>query len=161
MRGITAHAGAVRLAQLRIAERMAEKMGDSVFAGQCRKWLESGRTTLEEKLWDGENYLLSLDPSSGKKNDLVLAFQLDGEWIAHLHGLHGVFPSDRVDTTLSTIKRLNSWVPLNGVIDVIQHDGRPTTLLPVHVLWAFPAALRGQDLRGPAAWTAYSRQPAE
>jgi uncharacterized protein (DUF608 family) len=126
MRGITAHAGGVRLAQLRIAQRMAEKMADSVFAKQCARWLESGSRTLEEKLLNGENYLLSLDPSSGKKSNLVLAYQLDGEWIAHLHGVDGVFRPDRVDTTLATIKRLNSWVPLNGVIDVIQRDGRPT-----------------------------------
>jgi hypothetical protein len=42
------------------------------------------------------------------------------------HGLEGVFRSDRVNMTLGTIKRLNGWVPLNGVIDVIQKDGHPT-----------------------------------
>jgi uncharacterized protein (DUF608 family) len=126
MQGLTAHAGGTRLAQLRIAERMADILGDADFARQCREWFAQGSPLLEEKLWDGQNYLLSLDPVTGKKNDLVLAYQLDGEWIARFHGLEGVFRSDRVDITLGTIKRLNSSAPLNGVIDVIQKDGRPT-----------------------------------
>jgi uncharacterized protein (DUF608 family) len=126
MQGITAHAGGTRLAQLRICERMSEQIGDTAFAQKCRHWLEDGSKLLEETLWNGDNYLLSMDVHSGKKNDLVLAYQLDGEWITHLHGLPGVFDSDRVHKTLTTIKKLNSWVPINGAIDVIERDGRLT-----------------------------------
>jgi uncharacterized protein (DUF608 family) len=228
MRGITAHAGGTRLAQLKIAERMARKMGDTAFADQCGQWFTQGSQRLEEKLWDGEGYLLSLDTRTEEKNDLVLAFQLDGDWIARLHGLPGVFPPDRASTTLASIKRLNATAagPHGVTLTVIQRDGRLTTFggrmgwnssMPASVfilamnylyagqqeagldiayrsinqlvntlgftwdmpnmvradpstypwpeylriygtdyyqcmsLWAFPAALRGEDLGGPAA----------
>jgi uncharacterized protein (DUF608 family) len=42
---------------------------------------------------------------TGKKSDIIMSYQLDGEWMAMAHGLEGVFRSDRVNTTLETIKR--------------------------------------------------------
>src|SRR5205823_13865160 len=90
------YAGGTRLAQVRIVERMAEKIGDSAFAAKCREWIEAGTQLLEEKLWGDGYYLSSLDEASGKRTELVLAFQLDGEWIARLHGLPSVFRPERV-----------------------------------------------------------------
>jgi non-lysosomal glucosylceramidase len=129
MRGITAHAGGTRLAQIRIVEQMAERMGDKAFAEQCRDWFAQGSQRLEEKLWDGEGYLLSLDTATGRKNDLVLAFQLDGDWMAGLHGLPNVFPPERAKATLATIKRLNAAAagPRGITLTVIQRDGRLNT----------------------------------
>lgn len=126
MRGITAHAGGVRLAQLQILERMAQAVGDAEFRDKCRRWIARGQETLEEKLWDGATYLLSLDPATGKKNQLLLAYQLDGEWISRLHGLAGVFAQDRVQTCLETLKTLEHKNPQGLMINVLDRSGSLT-----------------------------------
>ncbi len=125
MRGITSHAGGVRLAQIRIVEALAEAIGDREFAAQCRQWFAQGSRLLEEQLWAGNYYFLSRQPDSQEINRLVLAFQFDGEWMAHLHGLPGVFRPERVRQALETIRRLNAAATDGGAVDVIHPDGRP------------------------------------
>lgn len=106
--GLDSHVGGIRLAQLRMVKRMAEKMGDVEFAKQCDTWLEAGSKAMEEYLWAGSYYRLYNEFKSGKKSDIVMGCQLDGQWIAQFHGLPGVFPPDRVKTTLDTIARVNA-----------------------------------------------------
>ncbi len=38
----------------------------------------------------------------------MMGCQLDGEWIARLHGLPGAFPPERVQTTLATVAKGNA-----------------------------------------------------
>ena len=54
------------------------------------------------------------DLATGNKSDLILAHQLDGEWMADYHGVPGVFRKDRVSTTLATIKARNALPPNAG-----------------------------------------------
>ncbi len=103
--GIVPHIGGVHLAQLRLAQRMAEAVGDADFARQCQEWREQGSAVLEEHGWAGTHYRLYNELETGKKNDLILAHQLDGEWIARFHGLEGVFQPERVQITLETLQR--------------------------------------------------------
>jgi len=103
--GIVPHIGGAHLAQLRMARRMAEAVGDSDFARQCGEWLEQGSAVMEEQAWGKDNYLLFTEPETGKKSAVILAHQLDGEWMARFHGLPGVFRAERVETTLETLKR--------------------------------------------------------
>ena len=106
--GLVSHVGGLHLAQLRMAKRMAEKIGDAEFAKQCDQWFEAGSKALEEDLWAGTHYLLYHEFKSGKKSDVLMGCQLDGEWIAQFHGLPGVFRPDRVKTTLDTIAKANA-----------------------------------------------------
>lgn len=99
--------GGERLAQLSIVKRMAEHMGDTEYAEQCRKWYKSGSKALEEEMWTGTHYLNFYDKATGEKSDEVLVHMLDGQWIVRMHGLEGVFQPDRVQTTLETFKRCN------------------------------------------------------
>ncbi len=108
LQGLVSHVGGLHLAQLRMMKRMAEKMGDAEFARRCDRWFEAGSKSMEEDLWAGTHYLLYHEIKSGKKSDAVLAFQLDGEWIARFHGLPGVFRPERVKTTLDTIAKANA-----------------------------------------------------
>ncbi len=124
--GRCSHVGGVRLAQLRLTERMAEKMGDRQFADQCRAWFAEGSRALAE-LWAGTHYLIYLDPASGKKSDLILAHQLDGEWMADFHGVPGVFPPDHAAKTLATIKSKCGALTEIGLLVAVEADGRPTT----------------------------------
>ena len=91
--GWTAHAGGLRLAWLGIVERMAIHEGDEAFAAQCRAWREEGSRAMEGRLWTGGYYFNYLEPETGKVSDVVMGYQLDGEWVARYHGLPGVFPA--------------------------------------------------------------------
>lgn len=107
--GIVPHIGGVHLANLRMAESMAREAGDVEFANQCAKWFQQGSDVLEDKTWTGDYYLLYLEEETGKKSDVIMGCQLDGEWMARFHGLEGVFRDDRVKTTLETLQRTNIY----------------------------------------------------
>jgi uncharacterized protein (DUF608 family) len=122
--GMTAHIGGLHLAELRIAERMAEKAGDADFARQCAAWIEAGTGAMEKRLWDARGYYLNyLEPETGKRSDLVFGYQLDGEWILAHHGLPGALPPEHVKQTLETIRRTNVAVTRYGAVNYALPDG--------------------------------------
>jgi uncharacterized protein (DUF608 family) len=123
--GIVPHIGGAHLAQLRLAQRMAETAGDTDFVRQCQEWLDQGSAVLEEHGWAGDCYLLFNEVETGKKNDVIMAHQLDGEWIARFHGLPGVFPTDRVETTLETLKRTSLAASEYGA--AVFHPGKESS----------------------------------
>jgi len=124
--GMASHMGGMRLAQLRMAERMAEAMGDEAYAERCREWLADGTRAMEEDMWAGSYYLNFWEKETGKKSDDVMGYQLDGEWTAQFHGTGGVFREDRVRVTLDTIRRLNvALTPEVGAANFARPDGSP------------------------------------
>jgi uncharacterized protein (DUF608 family) len=123
--GMNPHVGGLHLAQLRIAERMAEKVGDKEFAEQCRKWCKSGSESLENKTWVGEYYLAYWDPDIGKRSEAIFSCQLDGDWIAQSHGLSPVFRPDRGKVTLRTIARTSLRLSSSGAVFLCNPDATP------------------------------------
>ena len=103
--GMVSHIGGVHLANLRMTERMAERMGDKEFARQCQEWFIQGSKEMEKYMWTGKYYLLYNEPETGKISDVIMGYQLDGEWMAKFHGLKSVFRKDRIKTTLDTLKK--------------------------------------------------------
>jgi uncharacterized protein (DUF608 family) len=112
--GIVPHIGGVHLAQLRLAERMARAVQDDEFARQCQEWIEQGSAVLEAQGWAGHAYVLFNEPETGKRSEVILAHQLDGEWMARLHGVPGVFQAGRVETVLETLKRTSLTQATSG-----------------------------------------------
>jgi uncharacterized protein (DUF608 family) len=126
--GMCTHLGGMHLAQLRIMERMARRMGDDAYAKQCQTWFEQGSHALESELWAGDYYLNYYEKETGKKSDAVMSCQFDGEWTAVVHGLPGVFKPERIKTTLQTIKSCNvKLAPDVGATTFAQRDGTPLT----------------------------------
>ena len=125
MTGVACHISTLWLSTLRIVERMAMKAGDRAFAEKCRRDIEHGSKALEDKLWNRNIgcYYLYHNVETGDKSDTVLADQLVGEAMAHLHGLPHVVPSDRVKTTLDTLWRLNVAATSFGIRDSVRPDG--------------------------------------
>jgi uncharacterized protein (DUF608 family) len=121
--GMTAHLGGLRLAQLRIAERMSKEAGDAEFAEKCARWIQESSSTMEEKMWTGSYYLNFLEPDTGRRSDLIFGYQLDGNWIIRHHGLEPALPQARVDTTLDTIKRFNVALSKFGAVNYTSSDG--------------------------------------
>ena len=104
VQGMVSHLGGMRLAQLRITERIAEHKGDNEFAEQCRNWYDQGSALLEKHLWNGDYYVFYHNLENGEKSDLIMSSQLDGEWSIFLNGLgQGVFQPDRAAKALDTI----------------------------------------------------------
>lgn len=137
-RGMTAHVGGLHLAQLRIAERMAQAVGDDKFARQCAEWIEAGSRSMEEKLWTGSYYLNYWEPETNSKSELVFGYQLDGEWITDQHALASALPADRVLTTLATIKRCNIAVTKYGAVNYANPDGTPAKVAGYGTYSYFP-----------------------
>jgi uncharacterized protein (DUF608 family) len=123
--GMVAHVGGLHLAELRIAQKMAEQVGDQDFARQCRAWIEAGMDSMENKMWAGSYYLNFWEPESGTKSELVFGYQMDGQWVADFHGLPPVFQPDRVKRTLETIKRCNVALSKTGAANYAHADGSP------------------------------------
>ena len=136
--GTATHPDGFWLAALRMGREMAEAIGDGAFANDCRIWFKVGSRSLEEKLWNGDRYLLYHDTETGKKSDTILANQLAGQWLARLHGLADVFPSDRVKTVLETVKRHNLPASEWGAMNAIRPDGSIDDTGPIHSTEIFP-----------------------
>jgi len=123
--GMTAHVGGLHLAQLKIAQRMAEKADDHDFAAQCGKWYQQGSESMENKMWAGGYYLAYDEPETGKRSDRIFSCQLDGDWINRFHGLPPVFRPDRAKTTLRTIRQKNAQLSPYGTVFFANPDGTP------------------------------------
>ncbi len=124
--GMTAHVAGLRLAQLRITERLAQSVGDEQFARQCGEWLKAGADAMEKRLWDERGYYLNYyDPYEGAKSEYVFGYQLDGKWITDFHGLPSALREDRVKTVLATIKRCNVAITKYGAVNYANPDGTP------------------------------------
>jgi uncharacterized protein (DUF608 family) len=123
--GMVSHAGGIRLATLKIAERMARALGDAPYADQCRGWFDSGSKAMEEKMWAGDYYLNFKEEETGKLSDAVMAYQLDGEWVARLHGVGGVFQNDRVPVALKKIRDTCTTHVVAGAASFASKDGQP------------------------------------
>jgi uncharacterized protein (DUF608 family) len=76
--GMAPHVGGMHLANLRMLERMAEKVGDRAFAQQCRDWFAQGSRAMETQLWAGSYYLAYYEPKTGRRSDDVFAIN----WMA-------------------------------------------------------------------------------
>ncbi|MEM8946873.1 MAG: GH116 family glycosyl-hydrolase [Planctomycetota bacterium] len=122
-KGYVTHAGAVRMAQVQIMKRFAQQMNDSEYVTKCDHWLEAGSKVLEEKLWNDTYYLNFLDPDNDLRSDMIFGYQLDGEWICDAHGVDGVFPKNRINETLETIRNANCQLSQSGATNYANADG--------------------------------------
>ncbi|MHB9037977.1 MAG: GH116 family glycosyl hydrolase [Armatimonadota bacterium] len=129
--GTGTHCNGYWLSALKIAERMAVAINDPAFAHDCQLCFAQGSRSLEEKLWQGEYYLMYNNTATGEKSDTILSNQLAGQWLADLHGLSPVFPPDRVKTVLETVKKKTVGLSKYGVRNAIcpdssvDHTGEP------------------------------------
>ena len=103
--GYVTHAGGYRMVHARMMRSWAEKMGDTEFVGKMDAYLQAGAEALEKYLWAGTHYLVSNEPETGRSQDALFTPIFTGQFLAHQHGLPGVFPQDRVDTVLGMIRK--------------------------------------------------------
>ncbi len=117
------------LGALRAVEEMARYLGETEWAGKCRRLFENGRRWCDEQLFNGEYYEHHLRPppqpdqippellaGMGATNRAApelqlgagcLVDQLVGQWFAHVCGLGYLLRPDHVRQTLRSIRRYN------------------------------------------------------
>jgi len=104
--GANTFIGTLYLATLRAVERMADLMGEDDLAAECRRVFERGRTTLEERLWNGEYYIQDVDLETYPEQNWATGChsdQLLGQWWAHVLGLGYVLDPEHVRTAARSI----------------------------------------------------------
>ncbi|MHB9038220.1 MAG: GH116 family glycosyl hydrolase [Armatimonadota bacterium] len=124
--GASPHVAGMWLSALAMAERMADKIGDTSFVRDCQIWRKLGCQSLESKLWNGDYYMLYNDTTTGQKDDTILGNQLAGIWSCRLHGVEDVFAEDRVRKTLDTVKRVCFPAAKYGSATASRPDGSAT-----------------------------------
>jgi uncharacterized protein (DUF608 family) len=105
--------GALYLAALEAAARMADLQGDKDFATRCRAIAAKGSRWTVENLWNGEYFVQHIPrgkPERFQYGDGCLADQLFGQNWANELDLGYVYPADKVRTALKTIYGYN-WAP--------------------------------------------------
>jgi uncharacterized protein (DUF608 family) len=105
--GMVTHLAGVRLAQLRFAQDIAERVGDKEFARQCESWIREASELTEKHLWNEKtgSYAFYVYPNKNMRSDDIMSSQLDGQWMVDLHGLPAVFRKERIDRALETIAK--------------------------------------------------------
>jgi non-lysosomal glucosylceramidase len=105
--------GALYLAALLAAAKMADLMGDREFAQRCREIARSGSRWTVKNLWNGEYFVQRIPPGDSPKfqyGDGCLADQLFGQTWADQVALGDLYPADRIATALKSVYRYN-WAP--------------------------------------------------
>ena len=111
--------GSFYLGALRAAEEMARYLGETEKADEYRKIFESGKTWMDEHLFNGEFYRhevrtkedgIITDPAKYPKyqyGDGCLSDQMIGQWYARMLGLGDLFDADNVKNTMASIFKYN------------------------------------------------------
>jgi uncharacterized protein (DUF608 family) len=105
--------GALYLAALKAAARMANLQGDAAFANRCRAIAERGSAWTAANLWNGEYYVQRIPSGVDTKFQYgtgCLADQVFGQNWANQLDLVPVYPPDQVRTALKSVYRYN-WAP--------------------------------------------------
>jgi uncharacterized protein (DUF608 family) len=105
--------GALYLAALEAAARMAVLQGDKAFAERCRAIAAKGSRWTVQNLWNGEYFVQRIPQGAAPKfqyGDGCLADQLFGQTWADLCELGYVYPREQVRTALKSVYRYN-WAP--------------------------------------------------
>jgi len=121
--GTSAYVAGTWLGTLTAALALAEAVGDKETFSRWKGWLEDGKKSYEEKLWNGEYYRLYNDSKNSRMSETCLANQLMGVWCAKILGLKSPLPEERIKKALSSIKRLNLATTKHGLVNGVHPDG--------------------------------------
>ena len=108
--GANTYVGGLYLAALKSASVMANIMGDTIFAAECRKVYQKGKQFTMQKLWNGEYFIQDVNLKKYPQNqyaDGCLSDQLFGQTWAHLNGLGYIYPEVQTKKALHSIWKYN------------------------------------------------------
>ena len=124
-RGTPVYISVLWMAALKAATIIADKMGDKT---RFKKWnniLETGKKSLEEKLWNGEYY--NLWRNNDEIDESLMTDQLDGEWFLRMMGIGGNLPDERVNAVLNLIFS-NNFDREQGLVNATVPENKKTSV---------------------------------
>ena len=130
MYGLASYIQSQWLAAMASVSRASEIIGDRETKKLADAILEKGTRLMDEKLWNGQYYMLSNDYRGVRgEDDGVLTDQLVGQWVAHQSGLGYLVKPERVKSALSSIME-HSFIEDFG----LRNCSWPATpdLFPIH-----------------------------
>ncbi len=122
--GCPSYISSLWLGALAAAARLAAEAGDGGLAGRYREMLERGLASFEEKLWNGQYYVLWRDGRTGETDECCMSDQVSAEWFFASCGWDGVLPAGRVRAALRAILTHN-FRPDHGLINATYPPGVP------------------------------------
>ncbi len=104
MYGLASYIQSQWLASMASTKKAALVMGDQATFKLADEILKKGTALMEEKLWNGDYYMLSNDYNGDRGTDEgVLTDQLVGQWMAHQSGLGYLVDRGRVKLALASV----------------------------------------------------------
>ncbi|MGQ9923882.1 MAG: GH116 family glycosyl hydrolase [Armatimonadota bacterium] len=122
--GCPSYISSLWLGALAAAERLAREMGEDELAGHYRQTLERGLASFEEKLWNGQYYVLWRDTRTGEADECCMSDQVSAEWFFASCGWDLLLPEDRIRSAMSAILTHN-FRPDRGLINASYPPGVP------------------------------------
>lgn len=123
--GTSAYISILWLAALKSAVIIADRMNDKTRQDKWNSILEKGKTSLEEKLWNGEYY--NLWKNETETDESLMSDQLDGEWFLRMMGIEGNLSDERISQVVKYIFDKN-FDNEAGLINAACYDNRKTTI---------------------------------
>lgn len=144
------------LGALKAGEAMAEAMGDSDFAAQCRERRLKGQKNIEDRLFNGKWFYQKPDPAKpnvfGTYNASFID-QLFGQSMAYQCELGTIISPDKQKTALQSIWTNNVALDLGDYLKYVRPLGRPYYVAGEGGTLMCTNALNEQDPYGGASWT--------
>ncbi len=106
MYGLSSYIQSQWLAAMASVVRASDVMGDRETGKLAREILNKGSELMDQKLWNGEYFMLSNDYKGSRgEDDGILTDQLIGQWVAHQSGLGYLFEKSKINSSLASIMR--------------------------------------------------------
>jgi len=119
------------IAAAKAAEKMAEEMSDTEFALTCRRYVETGKKNMEEKLFNGEYFIHRADVEKGRARlgsyNTCHIDQVYGQSWAFQVGLGRILDQDKTLSALRSLWNYN-FTPDVGPYIKEHTGGRPYAL---------------------------------
>ena len=138
--GCPSYIGSLWLGALKAAERIAQAVGDAQREKCWREAYARGLKSFEEKLWNGQYYILWRNGASGETDECCMSDQMSGDWYAQVMGWGRICDESRARTALANIVRYN-FVPGRGLNNASYPPG------------AAPRIAASGNYQADAAWT--------
>lgn len=123
--GCTSYIASLWLGALKAAIKLADAMGDARRAANWRATYEKGLASFDEKLWNGEYYVLWRD--GDKTDECCMSDQMSGDWFSLASGWGPILGEERTREALQAIVRYNfRWS--EGLINASYPPGKPRRL---------------------------------
>lgn len=114
--GCPSYISSLWLGALAAAARLAREMEDGQRAAQWSQTLERGLASFDEKLWNGQYYVLWRDTRTGDVDECCMSDQVSAEWFFASCGWDPLLPEDRVRSAMRSVLKHN-FHPDRGLIN--------------------------------------------